>query len=86
MRRALEFGYKGNFVKDKAHVSITINHCLAWVLKTPLPDDYVKYINLLHQTGHELEDVASINLTVTRDKHHSTLEKSDNRQSPAKRQ
>jgi len=86
MRLALELGYSGNFVKDKARVDITTDLRNAWALKTPLPDEYVKYINLLRQTGHQLEDVAFFNGTVTRERHHSKPEKSDDRQSSPKRQ
>jgi len=86
MRVALELGYSGNFVKDKARVGITTDLRNAWALKTPLPDEYVEYINLLRQTGHQLEDVASFNRTVTKEKHHSSPEKSDDRQSSAKKQ
>jgi len=86
MRQALELGYSGNFVKDKARVGITTDLRNAWALKTPLPDEYVEYINLLRQTGHQLEDVASVNRTVTKENHHSRPEKSDDRQSSAKRQ
>ena len=86
MRLALELGYRGNFVKDKARVGITTDLRNAWALKTPLPDQYVEYINLLRQTGHQLEDVASFNRTVTKGKHHSRPEKSDHRQSSAKKQ
>jgi len=86
MRLALELGYSGNFVKDKARVGITTDVRNAWALETPLPDEYVEYINLLRQTGHQLEDVASFNRTVTKEKHHSRPERSDDRQSSAKRQ
>jgi len=86
MRLALELGYRGNVVKDKAHVGITTDLRNACALKTALPDEYVKYINLLRQTGHQLEDVASFNHKVTREKHHSKPEKRDYRQSSAKRQ
>jgi len=86
MRLALELGHSGNFVKDKAREGITTNLRNAGALKTVLPDDYVKYINLLRQTGHQLEDIDSINLTVIREKHHSKPERSDDRQSSAKRQ
>ena len=85
MRLALELAYSGNFVKDIARVGITTDLRNAWALKTPLPDEYVEYINLLRQTGHQLEDVASFNHTVTQEKHHSRPEKSDYRQSSAKR-
>jgi len=86
MRLALELGYSGNFVKDKACVVITTDLHNAGGLKTPHRDEYVEYINLLHQTGHQVEDVASFNNTVTREKQHSKPEKSDDRQSSAKRQ
>ena len=71
MRLALEFGYSGNFVKDKAPVGITTDIRNVWAVKTPLLDKYVEYINLLGQTGHQLADVASFNLTVRGEKHHS---------------
>jgi len=86
MRLALELGYSGNFVKEKARVGITPDLRNAWALKTPLPDEYIEYINLLRQTAHQLEDVASFNRTVTKEKHHSRPERSDDRQSSAKRQ
>jgi len=52
MRLALELGYSSNSVKDKAHLGITTDLRNPWALKTPLPDEYVEYINLLHQNGH----------------------------------
>ena len=33
----------------------------AWALKTPHPESYIDYINLLKQTGHQMEDVVSFN-------------------------
>jgi len=86
MRLALDLRYRGNFVKEKARVGITSDIGNAWALKTPLPDNYVEYINLLRETGHQLQDVASFNHTVTREKYHSKLERSVDRQSSAKRQ
>jgi len=71
MRLALQLGYSGNFIKDKARVGINTDLRNAWGLKTRLPDEYVEYINLLRQTGHQLEDVTSFNRTVTKEKHHS---------------
>jgi len=85
MRLALELGYSGNFVKDQARVGMTTDLHNAWGLKSPLPDEYVENINLLCQTGHQLQDAASINRTVIREKHHSKPEKSDDRQSAVKR-
>jgi len=86
IRLALELGYSRNIVKDKARVGITTDLRNAWALKTLLPDEYIEYINLLHQTGHQLEDVASYTGMVTREKPHSKLEKSEDRQTSAKRQ
>jgi len=86
MRMALELGYSGNFVKDKARIGITTDLRNTGSLKTPLRDEYVEYINLLRQTGHQLEDIASFNRTVTKEKYHSRPEKSDDRQSSTKRQ
>jgi len=85
MRLALELGYSGNFLKDNARVGIATDPRNAWALKTPLPNEHVEYINLLRQTGHLLEDVASFNRTVTKEKHHSRPEKSNDRQSSDKR-
>jgi len=85
MRLALEFGYSGNFVKDKASVGITTDLRNAGPLKTPLRDEYVEYTNVLRQTGHHLEDLASFKRTVTKEKHHSRPEKSDDSQLSAKR-
>ena len=82
IRLALELGYSVNFVKDKARVGITTDLGNARALKTPLPDEYVEYINLLRQTGHQLEDLASFNRMVTREKHHSKREQSDDRNQP----
>jgi len=39
MRLALELGYSGNLVKDKARVGITTDLRNARALKTPLPDE-----------------------------------------------
>jgi len=66
MRLALELGYSGNFVKDKARVGITTDLRNAWALKTPLPDEYVEYINLLRQTGHQLKDLLPLTVRLQR--------------------
>jgi len=86
MRLALDLGYRGHFVKDKARVGITTDLCNAWALKTPLSDEYVEYINLLRQICHQVEAVASFNSTVPREKDHCKPEKSDDRQLSTKRQ
>ena len=85
MRLASEMRYSGNFVKEKACMGITTDPCKPWALQSLLPDEYVKYINLLRQTSPQLEEVAAFNLSVTREKHHSNPEKSDDRQLSTKR-
>jgi len=39
IRLALEFGYSGNFVKDKARVGITTDLRKGWSMKTPLAEE-----------------------------------------------
>ena len=58
----------------------------AWDVKTPHPEDYVDYLNLLRNTGHQLEDVASFNRTVVRAKDSSHRDKSDDRHTSTKKQ
>jgi len=83
---ALELGCSGNFVKDKAHIGVTTDLPNTWALKTPLPDDYVEYINLIRQTSHQLKGITAFNSMVKRGQHYSKLEKSDDRQTSSKRQ
>jgi len=59
--------YGGDYVKDKARVGMTTDLGNAWAMKTPHPEDYVDYLNLRRNTGHQLED-ASFNRTVVRAK------------------
>jgi len=83
---ANELKYGGDYVKDKAHVGMTTDFCNAWAMKTPHPEDYVDYLNLLRNTGHQLEDVASFNRTVVRAKDSSHCDKSDDRHTSTKKQ
>ena len=55
-------------------------------MQTPHPEDYVDYLNLLRNTGHQLEDVASFNSTVVRAKDSSHRDQSDDRHTSTKKQ
>jgi len=79
MTLALWLGYSGNLVQEKASVDITTDLRNAWASKAPLPDEYLEYINLLPQTGHQLVDLASFNHPVIREKHDPLPEKTDDR-------
>ena len=72
--------------KDKARVGMTTDLRNAWAMKTAHPEDYVGYLNLLRNTGHQLEDVASFNRTVVRAKDSSHHHKSDDRHTSTKKQ
>jgi len=54
-------------------------------MKPPHPKEYVDYQNLLRNTGHQLEDVASFNRTIVRAKDSSHRDKSDDRHSSPKK-
>jgi len=86
IRLANELKYGGDYVKDKARVGMTTNLRNTWAMKTPHPEDYVEYLNLLRNTGHQLEDVASFNRTVVRAKNSSHRDKSDDRHTSSKKQ
>ena len=86
IRLANELKYGGDYVKDKARVGMTTDLRNAWAMKTPHPEDYVDYLNLLRNTGHQLEDVASFNRTVVRVKDSSYRDKSDDRDTSTKKQ
>jgi len=79
IRLANKLKYGGDYVKDMARVGMTTDLCNAWAMKTPHPKDYVDYLNLLENTGHQLQDVASFNRTVGRAKNSSHRDKSDDR-------
>jgi hypothetical protein len=85
VRLANELNYSGDYVKDKARVGMTANLRNAWAMKTPLPDDYVQYLDLLRSTGHHLEDVSSFNHIVVQRKDTSHRERGEER-SAAKKQ
>jgi len=73
-------------VKDKTRIGMTLEFRNAWTMKTPHRENYMDYLDLLQQTGHQLEDVLSFNRTITRDNHSSHNDKSDERDSTSKNQ
>ena len=81
IRLASLLNYDGVHVKDKARISMTAKLRTAWALKTPHPESYVDYINLLRQTGHQLEDVVSFNQHVVKEKSTSHQERGDDKRS-----
>jgi len=86
IRLANELKYGGDYVKDKARVGMTTDLRNAWAMKTPHPKVYVDYLNLLQNTGHQLEDVACFNHTVVRAKDSSHCDKSDDRHTSTQKQ
>ena len=81
IRLANVLNYDGVHVKDKARISMTAELCRAWASKTPHPQSYIDYINLLRQMGHQLEDVVSFNQHVVKEKSISHKERGDNKRS-----
>ena len=79
IRLASVLNYDGVHVKDKARISITAELRRAWALKTPHPKSSIDYINLLRQTGHQLEDVVSFNQYGNKEKSTSHQERSDDK-------
>jgi len=78
--------YGEDYVKDKARVGMRTDLCNAWAMRTPHSEDYVDYLNLLQNTGHQLEDVASFHRTVVRAKDASHRDKSDDRRTSTKKE
>jgi len=83
---ANELKYGGDYVKNKARVGMTTDLRNPWAMKTPHPEDYVDYLNLLRNTGYQLEDVALFKRTVVRAKDSSHRNKSDDRHTSTKKQ
>jgi len=84
LANAGKYGY--DYVKDKARIGMTTDFRNAWAMKTPPPEDYVDYLNLLRTIGHQLEHVASFNRTVVRAKDSSYLDKSHDWHTSTKQQ
>jgi len=51
----------------------------AWSMKTPHPVAYMDYLDLLRQTGHQLEDASNFRTQVQKEPHSSKRTKSDDR-------
>ena len=75
------FNYDGVHMQDKARISMTAELHRPWALKTPHPKSSIDYINLLRQTGHQLENVVSFNQHVVKEKSTSHQERGDDKRS-----
>ena len=84
IRLASVLNYDGVHVKDKARISMTAELRRAWALKSPHPESYIDYINLLRQTGDQLENVVSFNQHVVKEKSTSHQERGDDKRSKAR--
>ena len=73
--------YDGVHGKDEAQISRTAELHRAWALKTPHPESYIDYINLLRQTRHQLEDVVSFKQHVVKEKSTSHHERGGDKRS-----
>jgi len=73
-------------VKDMAPIGMTLELRNTWAMKTLPPANYMDYLDLLRQTGHQLKDVESFNQMATDDNHSSYNNKSDQRCSTSKNQ
>jgi len=71
--------YSGKFVKDRAHMGMRDELNAAWSIETPYPVTYINYLDLLHQTGHQLQDASNFCTQVQQDTHPSKQAKSDDR-------
>jgi len=79
IRLAAVSGYSGEFVKDRARMSMTDVLNAAWSIKTPHPVAYMDYLDLLRQTGHQLKDASNFRTQVQKEPHSSKRTKSDDR-------
>jgi len=79
IRLAAVLGYSGEFVKDRARMGMTDVLNAAWSMKTPHPVAYMDYLDLLRQTGHQLEDASNFRTQVQKEPHSSRRAKSDDK-------
>jgi len=79
IRLAAVLGYSGEFVKDRARMGMTDVLNAAWSLKTPHPVAYMDYLDLLRQTGHQLEDASNFRTQVQKEPNSWKRVKSDDR-------
>jgi len=76
---AAVLGYSGEFVKDRARMGMTDVLNAAWSMKTPHPVAYMDYLELLRQTGHQLQDASNFHIQVQKEPHSSKRAKSNDR-------
>jgi len=79
IRLAPVLEYSGEFVKHWERMGMTDVLNSGWSMKTPHPVAYMNYLDLLRQTGHQLEDVSNFRTQVQKEPHSSKRVKSDDR-------
>jgi len=79
IRHAALLGYSGEFVKDRARMGMSDVLNAAWSIKTPHPGAYMDYLDLLRQTGHQLEEASNFRTQVQKEPQSQTLAKSDDK-------
>jgi len=79
IRLAAVLGYSGEFVKDRARMGMSDVLSAAWSMKTPHPVAYIDYLDLLRQTGHQLEDASNFRTQIQKEPNSSQRVKSDDR-------
>jgi len=76
---AAVLGYSGEFVKDRARMGMTDVLNAACSMKTPHPVAYMDYLDLLRQTGPQLEDASNFGTQVQKEPHSSKRANIDDR-------
>jgi len=76
---AAVLGYSGELVKDRARMGMPDVHNATWSMKIPHPVAYMDFLDLLRQTGHQLEDASNFRTQVHKEPHSSKRPKSDDR-------
>jgi len=79
IRLATLLVYSGEFVKDRARMGMTDFLNATWSMKTPHPLAYMDYLDLLRQTGHQLEDVTNFRIHLQKAPHTWKHTKTDDR-------
>ena len=79
IRLAAVSGYSGEFVKERARMGMTDVHNTTWSMKTPHPVADMDYLDLLRQTGHQLEDASNFRTQVQKEPNSSKRVKSNDR-------
>jgi len=83
---AAVLGYCGEFVKDRALMGMTDVLNAAWSMKTRHPVAYMDYLDLLRQTGHQLEEASNFRTQVQKEPNSSKRVKSDDRHSSERKE